>query len=110
MTIYHSKILRMKIAIMSAGLPLGFAIDQKLNEQICDGKFVDLGDLLVSEDESDLHVSIDPQSGSSFIVRKAKKSIKNISDWDKAFSIFVAIYMQKPSFIQDLLDLLTYRG
>ena len=94
--------------VLSAGLPLGFAIVQKLKEQIWAGKFVDLGDLLVSEDDVDLHVSIDPSAGSSFIVRKSKKHIKTIADWDKAFSIFMAVYTQKPSFVQDLPDLLTY--
>ena len=37
-----------------------------------------------------------------------KKKIYSIGDWTKAFSTFISVYIQKPGWEKDAIDLLTY--
>ncbi len=97
--------------VFSAGLPLGFAIDLKLKEEVWTNKFVEFTDLLAAEGESDFQVAqetleLDQQLG--IVVKKSKKQIKTLQEWEKAFMVFVAVYTQKPDLKGDLANLFSY--
>ena len=97
--------------VFSAGLPLGFAIDLKLKEEVWTHKFVEFADLLAAEGESDFQVAqetldLDPNLG--IVVKKSKKQLRTLQEWEKAFMVFVAVYTQKPDLKSDLAHLFSY--
>ncbi len=97
--------------VFSAGLPLGFAIDLKLKEEVWTNKFVEFSELLAAEGEAEFQVAqdtldIDPQLG--IIVKKSKKILRTLQEWEKAFMVFVAVYTQKPDLKADLAHLFSY--
>ena len=97
--------------VFSAGLPLGFAIDLKLKEEVWTHKFVEFSELLAAEGESDFQVAhetldLDPNLG--IVVKKSKKQLRTLQEWEKAFMVFVAVYTQKPDLKSDLANLFSY--
>ncbi len=94
--------------IVSGGLPLGWAIDDNIRIKIQQNQFVEFGELLDQSGSNNYSVSVDPESGASFLFVKQKKLVKNIREWDKAFSIYMSIYLQEPSNIQHLPHLISY--
>ena len=97
-----------EIKIVSGGLPLGWALEQATKDKIMNDQYIDLSDLLEQGNQQHYAVSIDPESGASFIFTKNKKAIRNIKEWDKAFATYMSVYLQKPDNIRHWAHLITY--
>ena len=53
-------------------------------------------------------VSVESETNPTLVMKKLKPEIKSLSDWEKGFMIYMAVYIQKPDLAADLPDMFTY--
>jgi hypothetical protein len=87
-------------------LSLSARVPHKLKEKIWAHEFIDLGQLLEPDFEPSYQLSLSKDDGSISVISKNRKQISLISQWDKAFSSFVSVYVQKNP--KEFVDLLQY--
>lgn len=83
---------------MSAPLPLGYGVSQANKIKIWTNQFVDFYELLYPSKANTLSALGFKQSddGTSLYLKADKsKGLHTISEWNSAFSIFMAVYLQK---------------
>lgn len=93
-------------SLITAGMPLGSTVERKIQQDIFDDKFVELGSLLTRQEgrtqQSDYDMVFLPEKG-KFKVNKNVKHVSDIKDWAQAFDIFISIAgSRKPSWVSDL--------
>ena len=84
----------------SASLPLDARVPEKIKEKIWKEEFVDFGVLLSNPDPTARYERPSPAGHPASIVLEPtakSKQIRNISNWLRAFHIFVSIYTQRYS-------------
>ena len=99
--------------MITAGMPLGHSLPEKLKQDIWDDKFIDMAALLypVTHTTYGVQLSGDLENGQGLgeiQLTHQRKKISSISDWSKAFSTFISVYIQKPGREGDATQLLTY--
>lgn len=99
--------------IITAGMPLGHLLPAKIKQDIWADKFVDMAALLYP----DTHTSYGVQFAGDLASEEGhgeirfaprKRRITAITDWSKAFSTYIAVYIQKPGREASAPELLTY--
>jgi len=95
---------------ITAGMPLGQSLPQKLKQDIWDDKYIDMAALLYPDSHSSFGIQIctDGNSMGELKLTPNKKRITNFTEWSKAFNSFISIYVQKPGRETEAGDLLTY--
>jgi hypothetical protein len=85
-------------------------VPQKLKDKIWAGEYIDLASLLDPEAEVTYHLAMskDPQSTNCLfdMVPQNKKVLASISQWDQAFTTYMAVYVVR--FPDEMSDLLQY--
>lgn len=99
--------------LVTAGMPLGHSLPQKIKNDIWEDKFVDMAALLYPDTHTTYGVQLtgdvsSEEALSGLKVTQHKKRVRSIAEWSKAFSTFIAVYIQKPGHEGDATDLLTY--
>lgn len=92
---------------LSAGIPLGATISQRIKQKNWSNKFVDLNSLL--PDSQDDKLSLQIEQGSIIVASQgSKKSPMTIHQWTNAFMVFTSIYLEaKPDEAPHLLKYMT---
>ncbi len=97
-----------EVKIVSGGLPLGWALDDTIKQKIQSDQYEEFRDLLDQSGSNNYIVSVDPETGSSFLFIKKKTLVRNIKELEKAFSIYMSVYLQNPNNICHLPHLISY--
>ena len=97
--------------LLTAGMPLGHSLPKKIKQDIWEDKFVDLAALLYPDTHTSygFRFSGDISDGQGELkLAPQRRKINTIADWSKAFSTFIAVYIEKPGREGDASQLLTY--
>ena len=97
--------------LLTAGMPLGHSLPQEIKQDIWEDKFVDLAALLYPNTHTSygFRFSGDISDGQGELkLAPQRRKINTIADLSKAFSTFIAVYIEKPNREGDASQLLTY--
>ena len=100
--------------MMTAGMPLGHSLPQKVKDDIWADKYIDLAVLLYPDTTVSYGVQLSGEVGDGQEVpgelkfTPHKKRITTINEWSKAFSTYISVYIQKPGREGLATELLTY--
>lgn len=93
--------------LITAGMPLGANVSQKIKMDIWSDKYVDLATLLDSHESTSHTIQFDPENG-GLKVDKKSKHIDNIDDWSIAFDTYLSIYIEKEENTRHARDMIQY--
>ena len=98
--------------MITAGMPLGQNIPLKTKQDIWDDQYVDMAALLYPDTHSTFGIQLCGNAESGGVgelkLTKNTKVIKSFTEWQKAFNMYVSIYIQKPGRAVEAGDMLTY--
>ena len=93
-------------AQFTAGLPIGAQTPESLKKRIWERKFVEFSSLLNPDADDAYALSVNNQNKSpTFSLTPKRKPSISEDEWNRAFDIYLAIYVQRyPKELQDLLS------
>ena len=98
----------MERKVVTGGLPIGWNVQMSIKERIWADKYIEFGDLLESDGDTEYGAKLDPKDNSTVWFSKSKRVVKTLKDWDRAFTIYFNIYLQRPHNWKHLPHLVTY--
>ena len=100
--------------LTASSLPIHAHVPQKLKNKIWADEFIELGSLLKTAHNRrpDYSLSIQPATGEGepmfSVASKAHTELKSFPQWNRAFEIFMSVYLSKPSKVDQAPNLLKY--